>query len=227
MIKPIDERSLLEFTRCPLREAATEECCHPGRLDQVAEDLVQFATARAYDGAVPSLPAMREHAEGLYKALVGSPDLAYSRNLVRLCRRVHDLLVIHDVLHPQAPYRLDLGHATIEGNVAILRERRRASAAKVLRLRPRGSPVVFAPDALSLSRWLYTLRESGYDSCVVYNYWILNDVAVRESFSDSLAQHWLLAATAGYTQHRMFPSPGAHCKGCSRPCEDSKRWTTT
>ena len=227
MSKPINEWSLLEFTRCPLREAAADERSRPGVIEHAAEDLVRFATLQAYEGSVPSLPVMRERAETLYKTMAGSPDLVYSRNLIRLCRRMHDLLLVHDVLHPQSPYRLDLGHAAIDGEAAMLRVRSRGSVAKVLRLRPRGSPAVLAPDVVSLSRWLYTMRESGYPDCAVYNYWILNDIAVKENFSESVAQNWLLSATTAYTQHRMFPSPGAHCKGCSRPCEDFKQCKTT
>ena len=227
MSKPINEQSLLEFTRCPLREAAVDESSRPCVIEHVAEDLVRFATLQAYEGSVPSLPAMRERAEMLYKTVAGSPDLVHSRNLIRLCRRIHDLLTVHDVLHPQSPYRLELGHASIDGDAAMLRVRSRGSVAKVLRLRPRGSPAVFAPDVVSLSRWLYTTRESGYPACVVYNYWILNDIAIKENFSESVAQNWLSSATTAYTQHRIFPSPGAHCKGCSRPCEDFKQCKTT
>jgi hypothetical protein len=221
-MKIIDEQRLLDYTRCPLRAG-------PGVqepvIERVAESLVQQLSLLAYEGSLPRLSHVRERAEALFKA-AGEPVADHSRQLIRLCRRAHDLFTFNAVLHPETLYHLDIGTVVVEGSLTVLRAANRTEA-RVLRLRPRGAASPFAPDVVSMSRWLYGFKESGYPSCAVYNYGILYDLALRETFSEAQVQRWLIAATTSYTQRRAFPVPGTHCKGCARPCEEAKPCSPT
>jgi hypothetical protein len=69
--KSINERSLLEYALYPLREVV---CQKVSVIEQVAEELLRYATWEAFDATVPSISAMREYAYASYKAKAGSPD---------------------------------------------------------------------------------------------------------------------------------------------------------
>ena len=217
-MKTIHERRLLDFTCCPLRVGGGTQ---DSPIERVADGLVQQVSALAYEGNLPSLSAVRERAEALFLTAEGFPDSLYARQLIRLSRRIHDLFTLNSVLHPESIYQLDIGGVTIEGSVTVLRAPKRANEARVLRLRLRDVRFPLVPDAISLSRWLYGAKESGYPDCAVYNYGILHDNAARETFSESQVQKWLLAITGSFTQRRAFPVPGSHCKGCTRPCQEN------
>jgi hypothetical protein len=177
------------------------------RAPKVAEELLRYATWEAFDATVPSISTMREYAYASYKAKAGSPDPSNLISVLCLARRFRDLFAINDVLHPESPYQLNIGGFggfTIDGTATVLRGHSRPSVAKILRLRPKGSPRVLTPDAVSLSRWLYGKRECAYPFCTVYNYWIHKDRAVNQDFSEDTAESWLLSAASAFSQ----PVPG-------------------
>lgn len=54
----------------------------------------------------------------------------------------------------------------------------------------------------------------------MYNLSLTGKTACSEEFSEDLAQSWLASAVGNWTGSKLYPSPGAHCTGCQRPCPD-------
>ena len=149
----------------------------------------------------------------------GDMTLPIARRLIRLSRRLHDLVSFNTVLHPVSPYQLDLGLVRIEGSMAILKSKVKAwLPPRIIRLRAHRVEPPVVPDVVSLARWIYGLRESGFPDCVVYNYALSGETAASQHYSERVAQRWLTTAAVNWRDKQVFPNPGEHCKGCRQPC---------
>src|ERR1019366_5010944 len=101
----VNEFELLRFARCPLYLARTEndrEREASAALNRAAEDLLTWIARVAWEGAIPELPVIRERAEGYFrKRFGGTMTLAVAKRLLRISRRLHELVLFNDILQPQ------------------------------------------------------------------------------------------------------------------------------
>ena len=136
-----------------------------------------------------------------------------------MSRRLHDLVSFNEILWPTSIYRLDFGVAVIEGDMTVVKAKSRLSLPpRLIRLRSNKIKTPMIPDIVSLARWLFGLRESGFLSCVVHNYGLTGETSSSEEFTEQRAQTWLAAAIQNWVTSKVYPSPGDHCKDCRRPC---------
>jgi hypothetical protein len=221
-IHRVDEFELLRFTQCPLRRPGPDGAreAADAAVDATAESVLKWISWETYERVIPDLPEVREHAGAFFRcrykqAMTGS----IARRLAHMSRRLHDLVWFNSILAPQSKYELDLGLVRIEGSMTVVRSKHRASLPpRVIRLRHDSNDLPRLPDVVSLARWLYTYRESGFPTCAVLNIGTLNEKSRLEHFTESLAQKWLSTAALSWLNKRLYPSPGAHCKGCLEPC---------
>ena len=223
MKKIVNEFDLLRFARCPMYQTRVDygrESADSAAVNAVAEDLLSWLTWEAEERGVPDLPTVRRRADAFFMArYAGEMTLPIGRRLVRLSRRLHDLVSFNTVLQPVAPYELDLGLVRVGGSLAILECKTKASQPpRIIRLRNQTIKHPIIPDIVSMARWLYGLRESGYPRCVVYNYSLSGDTVANQEFSARVAQRWLPAAALNWLNARVYPSPGDQCLSCQRPC---------
>jgi hypothetical protein len=137
-----------------------------------------------------------------------------AKRILRISRRLHELVLRNDILQSQGQYRLDPGLVQIEGSVTVVKSRARAfPAGSIIRLRHDKIDAPIMPDIVGFSRWLYGKRESGFPSCVLYNYSLTSDTTFTQVFTEegAAARNWL--------DSRAYPNPGEHCKTCLRPCQ--------
>ncbi len=222
-IEIVNEFDLLRFARCPLYLARIDharESADSAAVDAAAEDLLRWITWEAEERGVPDLQTVRRRADAFFTArYAGEMTLPIGRRLVRVSRRLHDLVSFNAVLHPVTPYQLDLGLVRIEGSLAILTSKTKASQPpRIIRLRNQTIKHPIIPDIVSVARWLFGQRESGYPRCVVYNYSLSGETVANQQFTEQVAQRWLTAAAMNWLNARVYPSPGDHCQSCQRPC---------
>jgi len=222
-VPAVNEFDLLRFTQCPLFVARPDGIQGPAdsaAADAAAEDTFQWITNETFDRGVPELHAVRERADAFFaQRYSGDMTLPIARRLIRLSRRLHDLVFFNEVLHPVSPYQLDLGLVRVKGNLAILRSKTKAARPpRVIRLRPHRVEPPVVPDVVSLARWLYGLRESGFPDCVVYNYALTGNAAASQHYSERVAQRWLTTAAMHWRNKQVYPSTGDHCRDCQQPC---------
>lgn len=219
----VDEFELLRYTQCPLlvpKPLDDEAVEQSAAADATADDVLEWLTREAFDGCIPTLPVVREHANHLFlKRHVGEMTCRTARRLNRMARRLHDLVSFNRVLHPVERYEIDLGLVRVDGMVTILHSKLKPHLPPmVLRLRMRKVTPPLAADVVSIARWLYAARESGFPSCRVYNYSLSGDSVVNQQFEEPLAQRWLTAAALSWRNKYHFPNPGPHCSGCQKAC---------
>lgn len=221
-INTVNEWDLLRFIQCPLRVAGpdSEREAADSAADSAAEDLLKWISWEAQEGDVPSLPVVRTKADAFFRrGYTGTMPDTIARRLIRIARRLHDLVSFNRVLHPTFPYELELGPVRISGSMTILQcKLRPALPTRVIRLQNHKIVTPVIPDVVSLARWLYVQREDCYPKCVVYGYSLSGETTSNQQFTESQAHMWLSSAARNWLDSRLYPSPGAHCKGCLQPC---------
>ena len=210
--RTVSEWDLREFCCCPLRQPTADPA---SVMDFVAEGTLKWLSWEAAERSLPALPTTREKAESLWVVRRPIMDAPEARTLVRLARRLHDLVAFHEVLHPHGEYRLQLDKVTVTGEMVVMK---RAGLRPAFAVRLRHGQRRYTPDILDAARWLYTHRESGFPKVQVSNFWYDADVRRNLFFEEDRAERWLFSATAGWNAGQLYPNPGAHCLGCSEPC---------
>lgn len=219
----VNEFDLMRWVRCPLylaRNGYTQEPADIAAVSAAAEDLLRWITRQAFEYTIPDLNDVRGRADAFFrKYYTGTMTLSVARRLIRISRRLHELVLLNDVLWPAGSYELDFGDARIEGTVTVVKSNSKLSLPpRIIRLRNHTIKPPVIPDIVSLARWLFGQRESGYSTCVVYNYSLTGDTTSSDTFTESSAQTMLNSAVNNWIGNRLYPIPGNHCWGCQQPC---------
>ena len=221
-IHRVNEFALLRFTQCPLFEPGIDDSqpADIAAVDAAVEDVLAWLTKETFELGLPPLAAVREHAEAFFSRHNASTmTQRAARYLVRASRRLHDLVTFNKIHYPYTAYELDLGEVRVEGNITLISSKTRASLPpRIVRLRRGKIEPPTVPDVVSMARWLYGLRESGYPRIMVHIYSLTSDKVSNQEFQEPLAQRWLTAAAMNWKNSREYPNPGAHCARCSKPC---------
>ena len=219
----VNEFDLMKWVRCPLylaRNGYSQEPADIAAVAAAAEDLLGWITRQAFEYTIPDLHDVRGRADAFFrKYYTGAMTCSVARRLIRISRRLHDLVLLNTVLWPAGSYELDFGEARIEGTLTIIKSNSKLSLPpRIIRLRNHTIKPPIIPDIVSLARWLFGQRESGYPTCVVYNYSLTGDTSSSDTFTESMAQTSLKSAVSNWFGKRIGPIPGSHCGGCQRPC---------
>jgi hypothetical protein len=222
-INVVNEFDLLNFARCPLYLARNDHSPEPAdtvAVNAAADDLLHWITWETFEHNVPDLSEVRGRADAFFRRQYNGPMTSpLARRLVRISRRLHDLVFFNDVLYPSSSYQLDFGVAQIEGTATVVKSKSKISLPpRIIRLRNHAIKPLIIPDLVSVARWLYGFRESGYPRCVVGNYSLAGDTTSSQDFSEAAAQKWLATAVQNWVEKKVYPSLGHHCKGCQKPC---------
>jgi hypothetical protein len=223
-IHVVNEFELMRLVKCPLYVARLDHSREPAdslAANAAGEDLLRWITRETGESDIPDLPDVRQRADALFrKHYTGAMTLQIAKRPIRMSRRLHDLVFFNDILYPETPYQLDLGPVRIEGSMTVVKSNGKGKASmpsRVIRLRNHKIEPPLMPDIVSMARWLYGQRESGYPSCVLYNYSLSGETTVNQQFTERVAQRWLTAAATNWLSSRLYPIPGDHCRDCQQP----------
>lgn len=138
-INVVNEFDLLDFARCPLFLARIEirEPAEIAAVNAAGDDLLAWITRETFERDIPDLSVVRGRAEAFFRRRYTGPmTFAIAKRLIRMSRRLHDLVFFNDVLCPTGSYQLEFGVARIEGCITIVKSKSKISLPRrIIRLR--------------------------------------------------------------------------------------------
>jgi len=223
--KQFNDRDLLEFMRCPLRQPQVVTYNRPPDT-VLAEEVVKAALIEVFrspDNAVaPSAASILEWMEAAWPGVeaAGVNKQRFKKFLcvsgARVASRLRRLLQRYTLFQPVTPYELSFSRAAVSGEYAVMTDRKKQGCDKLLILRVRMPGEAHRPDVVNHCRWLHlhTYERRGVPVGTL-NYcfgseeeWlerILEEDAVRPSIT-SLIDYAISNASV--------PAPGKHCEDC-------------
>lgn len=223
--KEINERALLEYSRCLLRLPEENEYS-PTLEEQVTNELLRRLFLNMFaqgPEALPAPPAMRRLFADIWKEMVPVGYKTKSpKDALTIVRRVGELLQGYRIYSPVSKYALMLGKVSITGEYAVMTSRAQGKPKLLLVLRPRFDQILGRPDVVDYSRWLHLRHhEPTIPEIKVMHFSFISDWQwTNQSVGDERVIRDRLTTFAGTIMGTVgYPSPGTHCNNClTRGC---------
>lgn len=223
-ISLINELSLQRFAQCPILVPNG-----PSKLEFCSFALMRWALRKFFQSSSMSnsfLSDLRGKFLDEFKKL--STDKAETEEAIKYCasiaRRIFELVVEYEVLHPEQPYDLILGKYTIQGEYALIRKRNEGAKPYVLVLHNAAPTARYdaklPPDFISLARYINVRNETQYRDIGILHYPVIRGKPWTIKYiNETIAHDYLHGILKAMNNLPLFPSFGSHCAGClTKPC---------
>lgn len=214
MNKSIHERSLLDYSLCPLRVTPYADTTR-GFVETDAELVANKLLMASFTGQTISLRQIREALEKQRKG--GPPGCVYpAGHLVRISARLHELHLKYRVIQPTTPYQLNVHNVSINGEYAVLRRAEKKVAVLRLHYPNTATDSLLRPNILTYCRWLHLrLSDIEANTFSVFTFNLLKNEQRFETYDERTVRDAVIGLGTQYNLNPRYPTPGLHCATCS------------